>query len=276
MPESKTYGACMALVGSPNVGKSTLLNRVLGKKISIISDKPQTTRSRILGIFTKGNRQILFLDAPGKGKPIGRHSTHMNRIADNITHEADIILWMLDAKRGILENDRKIQEDIKYLGKPIVAIFNKMDITVNEQVIPLVDALQLTVEIKEFFPISAKTGDNVDKLMHYLLNMLPENPMIYDSHEITDQSDEFVIAEFVREQIFINFRKEIPYFAGVQVDEVTKKDMGLDAEVTVFVQNERHRKILIGAGGQGIKKFCGEKGLGGPHKVKLILQNSIT
>jgi GTP-binding protein Era len=179
----------------------------------------------------------------------------MNRIADNITHEADIILWMLDAKRGILENDRKIQEDIKYLGKPIVAIFNKMDITVNEQVIPLVDALQLTVEIKEFFPISAKTGDNVDKLMHYLLNMLPENPMIYDSHEITDQSDEFVIAEFVREQIFINFRKEIPYFAGVKVDEVTKKDMGLDAEVTVFVQNERHRKILIGAGGQGIKKL---------------------
>ncbi len=247
MTENKTYGAAVAIIGSPNVGKSTLLNKILGKKISIVSDKPQTTDKKILGVLTRENRQLVFYDTPGIGKPIGERAARVNRIAEEAKYETDIVLFVLDAKRGMGDNDRKIYSDLKKLTCPIIAIFNKMDLTSNVNVVPVVDELNKDGIISEFVPMSAKMGYNVDTLLNLLFSMAPENPLIYGKDEITDQTDETIVSEFIREQIFINSDKELPYSTSVELETmVYNPDGSITADALIHAENTRHRMILIG------------------------------
>ena len=192
MPGSKTYSGAVAILGSPNTGKSTLLNRILGKKISIVSDKPQTTRQGVRGIYTRGDRQIIFLDTPGIGRPVGGARARVNPAAEDAKYSSDIIVWMLDAKKGVGDNDRKILVDLEATGRPVIAVFNKMDLAENDRIIPLVAALSKNACLREFFPISAKTGENVEQLVEALLSLLPENPFLYGAGETTDQSSAHV------------------------------------------------------------------------------------
>lgn len=251
-----TFSAAVALIGSPNVGKSTLLNRILGKKVSIVSDKPQTTEHRILGVFTRANRQIIFYDTPGIGKPIGERAARINRIAEETACETDLIVWMLDARKGIGENDRKILKSIERLEKPVIAVFNKMDLSTNEQIIPWVSELVREHKINEFVPISAKSGDNVERLLSLILSLAPENPLLYGPEEITDQDDSFVIAEFIREQVFINSEKEVPYSVRIELETLKDEpDGSLSVAAVVYVDNPRHRRILIGEKGAMVRNI---------------------
>jgi len=252
--EEKTYGAAIAIIGSPNVGKSTLLNRILGKKISIVSDKPQTTDKRVLGVLTRDNRQLIFYDTPGIGKPIGERAARVNRIAEEAKFETDVIVWVLDAGKGMGENDRKIYAGLKAAEKPIVLVINKMDLSANMKIVPLVEELNRDGKIREFVPLSAKEGQNVDRLLTVLFNLAPENPFLYGKEEITDQSDEEVVSEFIREQIFINSDKELPYTTTIELQSFKKMPDGTyTAEALVYAENARHRMILIGKEGAFVR-----------------------
>jgi GTP-binding protein Era len=256
MPDKKTFSGAVAILGSPNTGKSTLLNRILGKKISIVSDKPQTTRQGVRGIYTRGDRQIIFVDTPGIGKPIGGRHARINLVAEDAKYSSDIIVWILDAKKGVGENDRKILSDLENTGRPVIAVFNKMDLAGNGRVLPLVAELSKNPCLKEFFPISAKTGENVEKLVETLLSLLPENPFLYGADETTDQEDRTVVAEFIREQIFINLERELPYRSEVEIESFDDLgEEGILGRAAVLAAEARHRKILIGTGGAAIKNI---------------------
>jgi len=256
MPEErKTRGGAVALLGRPNAGKSTLLNKLLGKKVSIVSDKPQTTRSRVLGILTEGDSQIIFIDTPGKSVAAGRLAALVNRVADEAPYEADLLVWLIDAKHGLHQNDRETLAQLEKLGKPLAVVLNKMDLAKNGQVLPLVAELKEAYKIDEFFPLSAKTGANTEPLLKYLFDKLPENPFLYEADEKTPQDDETLVAEFVREQIYLNSHDEIPYAVEVETQSIRDNEDGSkSAEVVVWIENPRHRRILIGGKGAFIKK----------------------
>ncbi|MBL8026748.1 MAG: GTPase Era [Fibrobacteres bacterium] len=251
----KTKGAAVAIIGSPNAGKSTLLNKILGKKISIVTDKPQTTEERILGINTEGNCQILFYDTPGIGKPIGERAARINRVAEHAAHEMDFLLFIIDTVKGFGENDRGILKNVAKLEKPIIVVLNKMDLSNNMKAVPIVEEISKAVKVAEFVPISAKTGDNVDKLLEVIRQYAPENPFLYDEDELTNLDDNFAAAEFIREQIYINSDNEIPYRTIVKIDTMEDAEDGsLNISAEIVADNERHRKMLIGHEGSFIKK----------------------
>jgi GTP-binding protein Era len=253
--DKKTYGGTVALLGRPNAGKSTLLNRLLGKKVSIVSDKPQTTRKRVLGILTKDDRQIIFIDTPGKSAAAGRLAAAVNRVADEAPYEADILVWMIDAKTGVSEKDRESLAQLDKMDKPLAVVFNKMDLAKTGRVVPWVAELQAAYKIDEFFPLSAKTGDNTGPLENYLLGALPENPFLYAADEKTPQDTETLVAEFVREQVYLNSHSEIPYAVTVETQRLAENEDGsLAAEVILWIDNPRHRPILVGQGGAFIRK----------------------
>lgn len=250
----KTFGASVCIIGSPNTGKSTLLNRILGKRISIVSDRPQTTRSKILGILTKENRQLIFIDTPGVGRPIRAHAARLNRLAQEAQYEADLILFMLDAKKGIGDNDRKILHNLKSIAKPKIAAINKMDLSSNEKAMPVAQELFKDHGFQEIFPLSAKLGYNVEALLDKLFSLAPENPLIYGEKEWTTQTDEQMISEYVREQVFLNADKELPYSVRVRLEALEKTaDGGITARAALLAENVRHRRILIGEGGSFIR-----------------------
>jgi GTP-binding protein Era len=251
----KVYGAAVAIVGSPNAGKSTLLNRILNKKISIVTDKPQTTEEKILGIYTEGNCQILFYDTPGIGKPIGERAARINRVAEHAAHETDFLLFIIDVLKGFGENDKSILKTIGRLKKPIIVVLNKMDLFSNVKAVPIVDEISKAAEIAEFIPVSAKNGDNVDTLLQVIMKYAPENPFLYDESELTNIDDSFAAAEFIREQIYLNSNKEIPYRTTVEIEKLEDLENGtLSIDAVIKADNERHRKMLIGNGGSFIKK----------------------
>jgi GTP-binding protein Era len=251
----KTIGAAVAIMGSPNAGKSTLLNRILGKKISIVTDKPQTTEEKILGIFTDGNCQILFYDTPGIGKPIGERAARINRVAEHAAHEMDFLLFIIDAVKGFGENDKSILQTISRVKKPIIVVLNKMDLSSNMKAVPIVSEISALAQIAEFVPISAKTGDNIEKLIEVIKKYAPENPFLYAEDELTNLDDSFAAAEFIREQIYINADKEIPYQTIVKIDTLEDEaDGSLKISAIIFADNDRHRKMLIGTKGLFIKK----------------------
>lgn len=250
------HSAAVCILGSPNAGKSTLLNRILGKKVSVVSEKPQTTRSRILGILTRGDRQLIFMDTPGIGRPIRTHAARLNRLAEEAGFEADIILFLIDIKKGVAENERNILKKLKEYNKPVVAAINKMDLSTNEAAMPLAQALFSEWGIQEIFPVSAKLGYNLDKLLDKLMSMAPENPFLYGENEVTTQTAEQMISEYVREQIFMNADKELPYSITVRVDSLKDTpEGGLAAEAVILVENPRHRRILIGEKGAFIRNL---------------------
>ncbi len=255
-PTDKKFSAAIAIMGSPNAGKSTLINRLVNKKISIVTDKPQTTENRILGILTEQNCQLLFYDTPGIGKPIGERAARVNRVAEHAAHETDIILFVIDMIKGLGENDKTILKSIEKLNKPVIVALNKMDLSSNIKAIPIVDAISKWTKVAEFIPISALTGDNVDTLISLLKKYAPENNFIYEAEEITDMDDSFAAAEFIREQIYLNTEKEIPYHTTVTIEEIRdNSDTGISIDALINVENERHRGMLIGDKGSFIKKI---------------------
>ena len=242
------------IIGKPNVGKSTLMNVLVGEKLSIISPKAQTTRKRILGIVTDENSQIVFSDTPGIiDSPEYKLHSWMNDQVKVALQDADIILFMTDPWDRI--NDQ--HEIIQQLNKsviPVIVIINKTDAITQPKTLELIANWKEILPGKEVLPISAQEKTNIDVLLKLISSQLPEHPPYFDPEEITDQSERFIAAEIVREKIFYNYKQEIPYSVEVAIEEYKDKETLIAIRAVIYVSKETHKSIIIGKGGLAIKK----------------------
>lgn len=248
----------MALVGRPNVGKSTLLNALLGTKVAIVSDKPQTTRSRILGIQTIADAQILWLDVPG----LHAHrqartllNARMLRVAHEAIDDADLVVWVIDASAGIGPGDVAIQRRIAASGKPWVVALTQIDRAGRPALLELASSFGERFPDVDVVPVSGRTGENLHELVRTVATKLPVGPALHPGDEITDQTARRLVEEYVREKIFEETGKEIPYRTAVQVESfVERENAPVDViHATIFVDRESQKRILVGRAGQMIR-----------------------
>ena len=247
-----TKAGFVALAGAPNVGKSTLLNRVLGRRLSIATPKPQTTRRRVLGIHTVGPTQMVFLDTPGIHLPSGLMHERMVDGARQSVRDADQVCWMVDAMRGVTGADRHEAESLRDLEVTIA--LNKVDRVRKPRLLPLIQTLSELVPGAEIFPISARVGHGVRALLDHLVARLPEGPWLYEADALTDQNERFFVAELVREQLFLQLRDEIPYRVAVVVDEFEDRKKQSFIAASIYTDNESAKRILVGHGGERIRE----------------------
>jgi GTP-binding protein Era len=254
-----------ALVGRPNVGKSTLLNRLIGIKVAIVSPKPQTTRSRILGVVNTPEGQIAFFDAPGIHRPSGALNKYLAEVAWQTIREVDAAVMMVEAGTAAASEadaeDRRILEKLTRLGKPIVLAINKVDRIAKPLLLPQIDRYRGSFEFKEIVPISAKAGDGVSALQSAVFQALPEAAPLFDEKMLTDQSERTLAGEYVREQLLRHCRQEVPHRSAVVVDYFDESERGKQARAlvrigaTIYVERQNQRAIVIGKRGQMLKKI---------------------
>jgi len=247
----------IAIAGRPNVGKSTLMNRLLGHKVSIVSPKPQTTRTRIMGLKNLPQAQLIFLDTPGIDKSRGYFHRMMVKAAINTLHEADLILWMVEAGDPLSSADRFILESLGAVKSPIMLAINKIDLIEKERLLPIIERFQSLLPLVEIIPISATKGDNVDRLESLLIQHLPEGQPLYPLDQRTDQPEQFIIAELIREKVFHLAYQEVPYAVAVEVEQVKQREGRelTDVEATIYVERDTQKGIIIGRGGAMLKKI---------------------
>lgn len=251
----------VALLGRPNVGKSTLLNRIIGAKIAIVTPKPQTTRHRILGIYTDLRRQIVFVDTPGIHRGSSRLNQHMVRAAYAAATEADVLVILQDASRPLDIGTRKLITHFATheRAKPRIHVLNKVDRINKQELLPrLQETQQLDAEARAYIPISASRGTQVEALMAAIGGCLPEATPLYDADWYTDQSQRQLAGEYVREQVFLAMHEEVPFHTAVEVERFREQagpPPRLDIGAVILVASERHRPMLLGKGGERIKKI---------------------
>jgi GTPase len=247
----------IALVGRPNVGKSTLLNVLVGEKIAIVSTKPQTTRSRITGIKTTGEAQLIFVDTPGLARPRNALNRHMMQIAREAYQSVDVILLVTEASGpDHLRDDEFILPQLREVKTPIFLVINKIDLIDHRQLLPLIETYQRHFPFAEYVPVSALKEVNVEALRQAIIRYLPEGPRYFPTDQCTDQPEKFLIAELVREQIFTQTAQEIPYQTAVMVEQMEDTDSGvLRVEATVYVERDSQKGIIIGKRGNRLKQI---------------------
>jgi len=261
----------VAVVGRPNVGKSTLVNRLVGQKVSIVSDKPQTTRNRILAVVNRPEGQIVLLDTPGIHKPLHRMNQRMVEAAVRSLDEVDAALWLVDAKEGYGPGDRYVRDVLKRAGKPVVLGINKIDSVPRPALLPVIDNYRGLLEFAEIVPLSALTGDNVDLVAERLLALLPEAPAAYPEDFLTDQPERFFVAETVREKVLQFTRDELPYTTGVVIDRFQEGEPTVRIEATILVERDGHKGILIGKKGEMLKRI----GTAARHDIERLLGTKV-
>ncbi len=245
-----------AIMGAPNAGKSTLMNRLTGAKLSIVSPKAQTTRFRVLGILMRGAAQILLVDTPGIFKPRRKLDRAMVAAAWTGAEDADLVLLLVDAKAGLTEAVREIATSLAGRGGRCWLVLNKTDLVPPAALLPLVASLNAIAPFAETFMVSANTGDGVDAFMDALAAAMPEGPYLYPEDDLTDLPDRLLAAELVREQIFLQTHEEVPYGATVETESFTeRKDGSVRIEATVYVARPGHKAILIGQKGARIREI---------------------
>jgi GTP-binding protein Era len=246
----------VALVGRSNVGKSTLLNRLVGQKVAIVSSLPQTTRQRILGVKTLDHGQVAFIDSPGFHRPHDRLGEMMLERAQGIAEEADAILMMIDAAAGIGPGDRFVKEQLEPADRrvPVILAANKIDLINKAKTLPMIDEAVNEWGCREAVPISAKEGLNCDRLMELLLSHLPEGPALFPPDYRTDQHERSIVAEIVREKLLNELRQEVPYAIAVATDRLERREDDLiEIHATIYVERESQKGIVIGSGGRMLK-----------------------
>ena len=245
-----------AIVGAPNAGKSTLLNRMTGAKLSIVSPKAQTTRFRVLGILMQGESQILLVDTPGIFTPRRRLDRAMVTAAWTGAQDADLVLLLVDAKSGLTDQVRAIATRLAARGGTVWLALNKIDLIPAQRLLPLTAALSAILPVAETFMISAGTGDGLDRLQARLAAAMPEGPFLYPPDDLTDLPDRLLAAEIVREQIFLQTHEEVPYSTSVETENWRdNKDGSVRVEATVYVARTAHKAILIGERGARIREI---------------------
>jgi GTPase len=247
----------VALVGRPNAGKSTLLNRILGQKVAIVSDKPQTTRNRILGIYTEPRGQIVLLDTPGVHKPLHKMNVRMMDHVRSAFDESDLIALIVDASESFGRGDEYVLEMISHLDEPEhrILLLNKIDLVRKDRLLPEIERYAARGTFEQLIPISAMTGDGVDRVLDVFFEILPEGDPRFDSAELTTQPERFFAAEVIREKVLNHTSQEIPYTTAVRIDqwtETTEKNL-ISIFATIVVERTSQKGIIIGRSGKMIK-----------------------
>ncbi len=213
----------ISIIGRPNVGKSTFLNYVIGQKIAIMSDKPQTTRNKIQGVLTREDAQFVFIDTPGIHKPKHRLGDFMVKLSENTLNEVDVILFMINVEEGYGKGDQYILDLLQSVKKPIFLLLNKVDLIHQDDILPLIDFYRQKCDFAEIVPISALKGDNVSELLNLIGNYLPKGPQYYPADQVTDHPERFIISEFIREKALQLTKEEVPHSIAVVIDSIEKK-----------------------------------------------------
>lgn len=248
----------VTLIGRPNVGKSTLMNRLIGQKIAITSKKPQTTRNRIQTVYTDENKgQIVFLDTPGIHKAKNKLGEYMVNVAERTLNEVDVVLWLVEPTNYIGAGEQHILEKLRRVKTPVILVINKTDMVKKEEILSYIDTYRKEYDFAEIVPLSALRGDNTDILVDLIFKYLPYGPMFYDEDAITDQPERQIVAELIREKALHALSEEIPHGIAVTIERMKERENGgiIDIDATIICERDSHKGIIIGKGGSMLKKI---------------------
>ena len=261
--ETNKKSGFVTLIGRPNVGKSTLMNQLIGQKIAITSNKPQTTRNKIQTVYTCEQGQIVFLDTPGIHKAKNKLGDYMVNVAQHTLSEVDVILWLVEPSTFIGAGERHIIEQLKKTKTPVILVINKTDTVKREEILTFIDAYRKELDFAEIVPVSALKGDNTQDLIDSIFKYLPYGPMFYDEDTVTDQPQRQIVSELIREQALRCLDEEIPHGIAVSIDQMKWRadDSIVDIDATIVCERDSHKGIIIGKGGSMLKKIgsCARK-----------------
>lgn len=256
MSENQAYkSGFVTLIGRPNVGKSTLMNRLIGQKIAITSNKPQTTRNRIQTVYTSDQGQIVFVDTPGIHKAKNKLGDYMVHVAERTLAEVDVILWLVEPSNFIGAGERHIIEELQKVKTPVILVLNKTDTVKKEEILPYIDNYRKMMDFQEIVPVSARRGDNTDSLISCIMKYLPYGPAFYDEDTVTDQPMRQIVAELIREKALRLLEEEIPHGIAVSIEKMQYRKNICDIEATIVCERDSHKGIIIGKGGSMLKRI---------------------
>ena len=256
MNENPAYKSGFAtLIGRPNVGKSTLMNRLIGQKIAITSNRPQTTRNRIQTVLTTEEGQIVFLDTPGIHKAKNKLGEYMVNVAERTMEDVDVILWLVEPTDYIGAGERHIIEQLKKTKTPVILVINKIDTVKKDALFAFIDTYRKELDFQEIVPVSALKGNNTDELVKCIFKYLPYGPAFYDEDTITDQPMRQIVAELIREKALRLLEDEIPHGIAVSIESMKEKGKICHIDATIVCERESHKGIIIGKGGAMLKKI---------------------
>lgn len=272
MDEKKDYkSGFVALIGRPNVGKSTLLNFLVGQKVAIMSPQPQTTRNKISGIYTDDQEQIVFIDTPGIHKPKNKLDDFMDKSSYSALDEVDVVLFMVEPEPAG-KGDQYIAELLKKIKKPVFLVINKIDKVHPDKLLSIIDSYKNLGDFAEIVPISASQGNNVSELIKTIAKYLPEGPQFYDADQLTDRPEYFIVAELIREQVLKLTHEEVPHATAVVVDRMRDHEGGkLQIEATIYVERPGQKGIIIGKKGQTLKQI----GIAARQEIEALLGEKV-
>ena len=272
MDEKKDYkSGFVALIGRPNVGKSTLLNFLVGQKVAIMSPQPQTTRNKISGIYTDDQEQIVFIDTPGIHKPKNKLDDFMDKSSYSALDEVDVVLFMVEPEPAG-KGDQYIAELLKKIKKPVFLVINKIDKVHPDELLSIIDSYKNLGDFAEIVPISASQGNNVSELIKTIAKYLPEGPQFYDADQLTDRPEYFIVAELIREQVLKLTHEEVPHATAVVVDRMRDHEGGkLQVEATIYVERPGQKGIIIGKKGQMLKQI----GIAARQEIEALLGEKV-
>ncbi|KAF0818342.1 MULTISPECIES: GTPase Era [unclassified Cytobacillus] len=247
----------ISIIGRPNVGKSTFLNRVIGQKIAIMSDKPQTTRNKVQGVLTTNDAQFIFIDTPGIHKPKHKLGDFMMKVAQNTLKEVDVILFMVNAQEGFGRGEEFILEKFQSVRTPIFLVINKIDQVHPDELLKIIESYKEKYDFSEIIPISALEGNNVETLLGQIKKYIPEGPQFYPADQVTDHPERFIVSELIREKALHLTREEIPHSLAVTIDKMERRE---DKDVvhvmaTIIVERDSQKGIVIGKQGKMLKEI---------------------
>ncbi len=257
MNEPQVKSGFVTIIGRPNVGKSTIMNKMIGQKIAITSNKPQTTRNRIQTVYTDERGQIIFLDTPGIHKAKNKLGTYMVDVAENTMKNVDVILWLVEPTTFIGAGERHIVERLKHVKKPIFLVINKVDTVQRDDIFKVIDTYKNQCDFAEIIPVSAIKGNNIDTLIELIYKYLPYGPQYYDEDTVTDQPVKQIVAELIREKALKCLDDEIPHGIAVSIERMHYREDGtiVDIDATIICERDSHKGIIIGKGGAMLKKI---------------------
>lgn len=254
MNEMKKAGFA-SIIGRPNVGKSTLMNKIIGQKIAITSNKPQTTRNRIQTVYTGEEGQIVFLDTPGIHKSKNKLGEYMVGVARRSIADVDVVLFLVEPTTYIGAGEKSIIEDLKKADLPVILVINKVDTIKKEEILEVIDTYRKELDFEEIVPVSALKGNNVETLLSCIFKYLPYGPAFYDEDTITDQPERQIVAELIREKVLRSLSDEIPHGVAVAIDSMKFEKKLCRIDATIICERDSHKGIIIGKGGAMLKKI---------------------
>ena len=245
----------VTLIGRPNVGKSTLMNYLIGQKIAITSNKPQTTRNRIQTVLTTDEGQIVFVDTPGIHKAKNKLGEYMVNVAEKTLNEVDVVLWLVEPTTFIGAGEQHIAKQLQRVKTPVILVINKVDSVKREEILPAIAAYKDIYDFADIVPVSARSGDNTDELLRVIMKYLPYGPQFYDEDTVTDQPERQIVAELIREKALHSLQDEIPHGIAVAIDRMKMQNKVMHIDATIICERDSHKGIIIGKQGFMLKKI---------------------